>query len=125
MDSERIDTSLSDNSITTYESKFNELFPTYLCMGMTEEQYWDKDCNLVKYYRKAKEMKQKQTIIFGYRVDIFMMLFVLFRHCFTLSQKKEQKHLLIYQNLILLQPLKLKEKKRKKKNRFITKVKCD
>ena len=24
---------------------------------MTEEQYWDKDCNLVKFYRKADEMR--------------------------------------------------------------------
>lgn len=46
--------------LTTYEAKFNELFPLYLCMGMTEEQYWDKDCSLVVYYRKADEMKQER-----------------------------------------------------------------
>jgi hypothetical protein len=27
---------------------------------MTEEQYWDKDCNLVKAYRKADELKQER-----------------------------------------------------------------
>lgn len=28
---------------------------------MTEEQYWDRDCELVKYYRKADEIKRERT----------------------------------------------------------------
>lgn len=71
MDSGLVSDSLSDDTegsggksattpLTTYEEKFNELFPLYLCMGMTEEQYWDKDCSLVIYYRKADEMKQER-----------------------------------------------------------------
>lgn len=41
----------------TYTEKFNELFPHYLSIGMTEEQYWDKDCTLVVAYRKADELR--------------------------------------------------------------------
>lgn len=44
-------------SLKSYTDKFNELFPLYLAIGMTEEQYWDKDCSLVTYYRKAEELK--------------------------------------------------------------------
>lgn len=41
----------------TYTEKFNELFPYYLSIGMTEEQYWDKDSRLVVSYRKADELR--------------------------------------------------------------------
>lgn len=66
MDSELVSGSLSategseHNSslpIFTYTEKFYELFPYYLSIGMTSEQYWDGDCTLVKYYRKAEEMR--------------------------------------------------------------------
>lgn len=40
-----------------YGEKFEELFPYYLSLGMTEEQYWDKDCRLVIFYRKAEELR--------------------------------------------------------------------
>jgi hypothetical protein len=33
------------------------MFPYYLSIGMTPEQYWDGDCTLVKYYRKAEEIR--------------------------------------------------------------------
>lgn len=39
----------------TYTEKFEELFPYYLSIGMSEEQYWDKDSRLVIAYRKAEE----------------------------------------------------------------------
>lgn len=42
-----------------YTEKFQELFPYYLTIGMTYEQYWEMDCELVKYYRKAAEIRQK------------------------------------------------------------------
>ncbi|GHV09308.1 hypothetical protein FACS1894217_13300 [Clostridia bacterium] len=29
-------------------------------MGMTEEQYWDKDCSLAIHYRKADELNQQR-----------------------------------------------------------------
>lgn len=43
--------------LLTYTEKFNELFPHYLSIGMTEEQYWDKDSTLVIAYRKAEELR--------------------------------------------------------------------
>jgi hypothetical protein len=44
-------------SLFTYTEKFYELFPYYLSIGMTYEQYWEGDCTLVKYYRKAEEIR--------------------------------------------------------------------
>lgn len=41
----------------SYREKFEELFPYYLSLGMTEEQYWDRDCRLVIAYRKAAELR--------------------------------------------------------------------
>lgn len=43
--------------LKSYSEKFEELFPHYLAIGMTEEQYWDKDCCLVTAYRKAEELR--------------------------------------------------------------------
>lgn len=44
----------------TYTEKFYELFPYYLSIGMTPEQYWEGDCTLTKYYRKADEMRKER-----------------------------------------------------------------
>lgn len=44
-------------SLNTYTEKFEELFPYYLSIGMTEEQYWDRDSKLVVSYRKAEEYR--------------------------------------------------------------------
>ena len=44
----------------TYTEQFYEVFPFYLSIGMTEEQYWDRDCTLVIYYRKAYQIKQEE-----------------------------------------------------------------
>ena len=41
----------------TYTEQFYELFPYYLSIGMTYEQYWESDPMLVKYYKQAYEMK--------------------------------------------------------------------
>ena len=66
MDSELVSSSLSategsghNSSLPnfTYTEKFYELFPYYLSIGMTSEQYWEGDCALVKYYRKAEELR--------------------------------------------------------------------
>lgn len=46
--------------LKTYTEKFNELFPHYIAIGMTEEQYWDKDSQLVVAYRKADELSIKR-----------------------------------------------------------------
>ena len=44
----------------SYTTKFYEVFPFYLSIGMTPEQFWDGDCTLVKYYRKAYELQRKR-----------------------------------------------------------------
>ena len=44
----------------TYTERFYELFPYYLSIGMTPEQYWDSDCTLTKYYRKAEELRNEK-----------------------------------------------------------------
>ena len=41
----------------TYTEKFYEQFPYYLAIGMTPDQYWNGDPMLVKYYRKADEIR--------------------------------------------------------------------
>ena len=69
MDSELVSSSLSategggqnsSSPLITYTDKFYELFPYYLSIGMTPEQYWDGDCTLVKYYRKAEEIRNEK-----------------------------------------------------------------
>ena len=42
----------------SYTAKFYEVFPYYLSIGMSPEQYWDGDSTLVRYYRKADEIKR-------------------------------------------------------------------
>ena len=41
-----------------YTEKFKEVFPYYLSIGMTYDQFWNEDCELVKFYRKAAQIKQ-------------------------------------------------------------------
>lgn len=70
MDSELLASSLSEDidlkesrreiyssTSTPYTDVFIKRFPYYLSIGMTEEQYWDKDCLLTKYYREAEEIR--------------------------------------------------------------------
>jgi hypothetical protein len=44
---------------TSYREIFDNAFPHYLYMGMTPEQFWEGDSNLVVAYRKAFEVKQE------------------------------------------------------------------
>ena len=44
----------------SYTTTFYEVFPFYLSIGMTPEQYWDGDPLLAKYYRQADELKRKR-----------------------------------------------------------------
>ena len=44
----------------TYTDRFYEMFPYYLSIGMTPDQYWDGDCTLCKYYREAEELKNEK-----------------------------------------------------------------
>lgn len=43
----------------SYGDIFDELFPHYLLMGMTPEQYWDGESGLKKAYRKAYQMRME------------------------------------------------------------------
>lgn len=70
MDSELVSSSLSAtggselNSSApsfTYTERFYELFPYYLAIGMTYDQYWNDDPMLVKYYRKADELRRERV----------------------------------------------------------------
>lgn len=54
MGSERVNRSFPHR---LYTDIFYEQFPFYLSIGMTEEQYWDRDCELVRYYRKAEKLR--------------------------------------------------------------------
>ena len=44
----------------TYTKQFYELFPYYLSIGMTYEQYWESDPMLAKYFRQANEIKNER-----------------------------------------------------------------
>ena len=44
----------------SYTTVFYDLFPFYLSIGMTPEQYWEGDPALAKYYRKAEELRRKR-----------------------------------------------------------------
>ena len=68
MDSELVSSSLSATGGSepngsapsfTYTEKFYELFQYYLAIGMTYDQYWNDNPTLVKYYRKAAELRKE------------------------------------------------------------------
>ena len=44
-----------------YTDIFEKKFPYYLSIGMTEEQYWDRDCCHVKFYREAEEIRRERV----------------------------------------------------------------
>ena len=46
-------------TLFAHSPKFYEVFPYYLAIGMTEEQYWDRDCELVRHYRRAAQIRQE------------------------------------------------------------------
>lgn len=39
---------------------FDKIFPTYLLMGMSYEEFWDGDAELPKFYRECYKLKQKK-----------------------------------------------------------------
>lgn len=46
--------------VNTYTEQFYEAFPFYLSIGMTADEFWNQDCLLTEYYRKAFEMKKNR-----------------------------------------------------------------
>ena len=49
------------STLLSYSEAFYKHFPYYLSIGMTEEQYWDRDCLLAKYYREAEQFRQERV----------------------------------------------------------------
>lgn len=47
-----------------YGTKFEEMCPYYMSIGMTYQEYWDKDCTLAKYFRRADELKRERENTF-------------------------------------------------------------
>lgn len=44
----------------TYTEQFYEVFPYYLSIGMTYDQFWNGDPSIAKYYRQAEEIKTER-----------------------------------------------------------------
>lgn len=51
---------VNPGSPPSYTEIFERQFPFYLSIGMTYDQYWNDDCLLVKYYRKAHELAKER-----------------------------------------------------------------
>lgn len=49
----------SDSLVVTYTAQFEQVFPYYLAIGMTPEQFWDGDSTLAEAYRKAFSIRQE------------------------------------------------------------------
>ena len=47
---------LIDEAPPSYTQRFYEAFPIYLSYGMTYDQFWNDDVELVKYYREARNI---------------------------------------------------------------------
>lgn len=60
-DSQPFEEGESDKDSTSslsYTEQFYSHLPFYLSIGMTYDQYWNEDCCLVKYYRKAYQLQR-------------------------------------------------------------------
>ena len=44
----------------TYTELFDLVFPTYLAMGMTSEQFWHGEAELAQSYRKADRIRRRR-----------------------------------------------------------------
>ena len=52
--------SANGSAPSSLTEQFYEHLPFYLSIGMSYEQYWDGDCLLARYYRKAHQMKHQR-----------------------------------------------------------------
>ena len=53
--------SVKETAPLSYTEVFGEVFPAYLAIGMTYEQFWEKDPELAVFYRKAHDIKKDMT----------------------------------------------------------------
>ena len=44
----------------TCTERFNKVFPYYLAIGMTYDEFWNQDCLLAKYFREADKIKTER-----------------------------------------------------------------
>ena len=56
----------------TYTQVFDEAFPAYLAIGMTYDQYWYGEPELVKYYRKAHQFSLEEQNFMAYMQGIYV-----------------------------------------------------
>lgn len=60
MDGDSVTEEPSDHEPISLAEIFDTLFSQYLAIGMTYDEYWNKNPSLVKAYRKAWQMKRDQ-----------------------------------------------------------------
>lgn len=58
MEGEFLDTEENSLSNKTYTEIFKEVFPFYLSIGMTYDEFYLQDVELTKFYRQAYEIKE-------------------------------------------------------------------
>ena len=64
-------------SLTPYGDIFDELFPHYLLMGMTPEQYWDGEYGMKKAFRKAYQMRMENEQLLADRNNWYMGQYII------------------------------------------------
>lgn len=72
-----------------YTEIFEEVFPSYLAMGMTYDQFWLEDVALVKAYRRADDLRRKRenTILWLQGVYVAEALQATVGNMFSKGQK--------------------------------------
>ena len=60
MDGDPVEGEPSEHKPLSLAEIFNAVFPRYLAMGMTYDEYWNQSPSLVRAYRKAWQMKREQ-----------------------------------------------------------------
>ena len=62
---------------TPYGDIFDQLFPQYLVMGMSPEEYWDGESSLKPAYRKAYEMRMETEQRLADRNNWYMAQYII------------------------------------------------
>lgn len=57
MDGDDLESEPSEITLTEF---FIKMFPVYMAMGMSYDEYWNGPCWLARAYREAHQMKQRQ-----------------------------------------------------------------
>lgn len=54
----------SPEEFSTTQEIFERVFPQYLSIGMTFDEFWNQDCTLVTAYREAEELRERRKDYF-------------------------------------------------------------